>query len=274
MGEGGANLRVLFWNTYKNSNINSILSELIIQNTVSIVVLAEYEANMDDLIAELAKHNVIMKPYKNCSERIKMLGSHKNVDLRIDSSHHTIQIIDQKYILCGVHLNSKLHDEHEGSREIYMEQIIHDIEEVEQELGKENTIIVGDFNINPYEPSCIDARFFHGIPVLAEAARQTRIVAGKEFKMFYNPMWSLLGDNSQPYGTYYSNSGGVHNTYWNIFDQVIVRPTLGDKFLRESLKILTETETRFLLDTSGHPDKKISDHLPIIFEIMEDSLDE
>ena len=40
--------------------------------------------------------------------------------------------------------------------------------------------------------------------------------------------------------------------------------------MKESLKILTETETRYLLDNNGHPDRSISDHLPIIFEIMEE----
>ena len=36
------------------------------------------------------------------------------------------------------------------------------------------------------------------------------------------------------------------------------------------LKILSETKKRKLIDANNHPDKKISDHLPIVFEIMED----
>lgn len=88
--------------------------------------------------------------------------------------------------------------------------------------------------------------------------------------MFYNPMWNFLGDYKQPYGTYYCNTGGTQNIYWNIFDQVLFRPALKERFVKESLKILTETETRYLLDNNGHPDRSISDHLPIIFEIMEE----
>ena len=89
--------------------------------------------------------------------------------------------------------------------------------------------------------------------------------------MFYNPMWRFLGDEKTPYGTYYHNNNNTINTYWNIYDQVIIRPQLKKRFVDESLKIITETKSKYLLDAKGHPDKSISDHLPIIFEIQEEN---
>ena len=88
--------------------------------------------------------------------------------------------------------------------------------------------------------------------------------------MFYNPMWNLLGDFQQPYGTYYYSGSNPVNTYWNIYDQVIIRPALRKRFVNDSLIIIQETKTRYLLDRNGHPDKKFSDHLPIVFEIKEE----
>lgn len=263
-------MRYLFWNTHGNEKINGVLCELICENHASIVILAEYSADILELIALLTTQGVLMKHYDSCCPRITILGTIDNVELRTDSDHATIQIVNGKDILCCVHLNSKLHSDHEGYREILMTRIIHDIQEAEADVGTENSLIVGDFNVNPYDPSCIDARYFHGIPILAEAERKTRVVASEEFKMFYNPMWNFLGDSTEPYGTYYCNTGGVQNTYWNIFDQVILRPALKERFVKESLKILTETSTVFLLDQNGHPDKCISDHLPIFFEIKEE----
>lgn len=263
-------MRILFWNTHQNKNINTVLSELIIENNASIIILAEYSAKIDDLITLLSSYGIIMRQYDSCCERIKLLGSLDCVELRLDDNHYTIQIINNKDILCCVHLNSKLHTGHEGYREILIDRIVHDLQTIEQEIGTENSMVVGDFNINPYEASCIDARYFHSIPVCSEAERRSRTVAGTEYFMFYNPMWNLLGDFQKPYGTYYYNESGTQNTYWNIFDQVILRPALKERFLKDSLKILTETETRYLLDSSGHPDKNISDHLPIIFEITEE----
>lgn len=263
-------MRYLFWNTHRNEQINSVLCELVCENKASIVILAEYTAAIDELLTMLATCGVKMKRYCSICPRITLLGTVDNVELRTDTDHTTIQIVNGKDILCCVHLNSKLHTNHEGYREILIESIIRDIQEIEDDLGTENSIIVGDFNINPYDTSCIDARFFHGIPVLAEAERKTRSVAGKEFRMFYNPMWNFLGDYTSPYGTYYCNTSGIQNTYWHIFDQVIIRPALKNRFVKESLKILTETSTRYLLDHNGHPDKGISDHLPIFFEIKEE----
>lgn len=92
----------------------------------------------------------------------------------------------------------------------------------------------------------------------------------ESFKMFYNPMWNLLGDFSFPPGTYYYSGNEVENSFWNVYDQVMIRPCLRGQFVDDELKILCETKKRKLIDANNHPDKKISDHLPIVFEIMED----
>lgn len=263
-------MRVLFWNTHKNANINPTICELAVENNISIIVLAEYIASLDGLLESLKQHGIEMGPFVSCCERIRILGVADNVEPRFENDHTTIQIVNEKYILCCVHLNSKIYSDHEQQREILIEQLIHDIRIVEEDMNTENTIVVGDLNINPYDMGCINARYFHGIPVYEEAKRKTRIVAGNEYFMFYNPMWRFLGDMERPYGTYYHNSSNVINTYWHLYDQVLIRPALRGQFVDASLKILTETQSRYLLDAKGHPDKNISDHLPIIFEIQED----
>lgn len=263
-------MKYLFWNTHKNGGINDVLCELIVEKDISMVCLAEYTAEAKDLIKKLSVKNVDMMEYGSCSEQIKMFGKVKNIQHRTDTDHAVIRIINDKDILCCVHLNSKIYSSHEGIREIYMEQIIKDIRDVEQELHTENTIVVGDFNLNPYDSSLINAKYFHGLPIYEEAKRRSRVIAGKEFYMFYNPMWNLLGDAQEPYGTYYYAGNDPVNTYWNIYDQVIIRPVLRSRFVEGSLKIVKETSTRFLLDSKGHPDKKISDHLPIVFEVKEE----
>ena len=87
--------------------------------------------------------------------------------------------------------------------------------------------------------------------------------------MFYNPMWNLFGDFSFPPGSYYYRGNEVINSFWNIYDQVMIRPCIRDFFIDSELKILCETKNRKLIDKNNHPSKKISDHLPIIFEIRE-----
>ena len=83
-------------------------------------------------------------------------------------------------------------------------------------------------------------------------------------------MWNFLGDFNEPYGTFFYNSGKAENTYWNIYDQVIIRPSLRKNFVDSSLNIISKVKNVSLLDKKGHPDDKFSDHLPIVFEIKED----
>ena len=264
-------MKYLFWNTYKNKNINSILCDLIVENEISVVVLAEYSANVDELLDLLRIEGFSMREIPSMCERIRIIGaSGISIEPHLQTDKASIQIINNNIILCGVHLNSQIYSANEDAREIYIERIICDILSEEKELCTKKTIIVGDLNINPYDEGCLSARYFHGIPIFEETTRESRTISGKEFYMFYNPMWNFLGDFKEPYGTYYHNSSNAINSYWNVYDQVIIRPILRKQFIDDSLKILTKTTKNSLLDKKKHPNCEISDHLPITFEIKED----
>lgn len=265
-------MKYLFWNTHKNKGINSTLCDLIIENCISVVVLAEYSADIDDLIDLLRSCGASMQqvPTVGC-DRIHILGeTGLHIEPQLQTDRSSIQVIKENTILCCVHLNSQIYSDNINRREIDIERIIGDILRLETELSTKNTIIVGDFNINPYDESCVSARYFHSVPIFEETTRESRTIAGKEFYMFYNPMWNFLGDFNEPYGTYYHNSSDTVNPYWNVYDQVIIRPALRKQFVATSLKIITETTAISLLDRNKHPNCDISDHLPITFEIKEE----
>ena len=263
--------KVLFWNTNKNSDINRILGDIITENQITIAVLAEYTANLDELFSYLNDKNVHMKEYKTIGcDRITIIGFENNVIAGRQTDYASFQIINNSNILCCVHLPSKIYTNSEGMRDIIIDAIIADIISTEKQLRTEDTIVVGDFNINPYDFGCLDASKFHGLPIYEEAKKERRIIAGKEHKMFYNPMWNFFGDMQKPYGTYYYSGNKTNNPFWQIYDQVFIRPSLRNRFVDSSLKIITETEMNYLLNRNGHPDKRISDHLPIVFEIQKE----
>ena len=265
-------MKYLFWNTHKNEQINPVLCDLIVENGISVVVLAEYTADIKDLIKLLNTYGISMQQIITIGcERIHILGQVGiRIEPKLQTDRSSIQVIEGNTILCGVHLNSPIYSDNADRREIDIEQIVNDILNLEKELDTKNTIIVGDFNINPYDKSCVSARYFHGIPVYEEAIRESRTVVGREFHMFYNPMWNFLGDFREPYGTYYHSSADTVNPYWNVYDQVIIRPALRKRFVDDNLRIITGTTTVSLLDKNKHPDCTISDHLPITFEIKEE----
>ena len=44
----GYNLKILFWNTHSN-NVNEYIVNLVIDNGIDVLVMAEYEDNEDEL---------------------------------------------------------------------------------------------------------------------------------------------------------------------------------------------------------------------------------
>ena len=209
-------------------------------------------------------------------DRIHILGRIDfHIEPQLQTDYASIQVIGRDTILCCVHLNSQIYSDHVSRREIVIEQIINDILKLENGLNTTNTIIVGDFNINPYDNSCVNARYFHGIPIYEDAMRESRNIAGKEFRMFYNPMWNFLGDFKEPYGTYYRSAADTFNPYWHIYDQVIIRPSLRSRFVDGNLKIITGSANVSLLDKNKHPNHRMffmkygTAHYPVQFTLEE-----
>lgn len=81
-------------------------------------------------------------------------------------------------------------------------------------------------------------------------------------------MWSLLGDASEgPPGSYYCSQSEQIAYFWHMFDQVLLRPDVLPMFQNDKLKIIDRVGDISLLNNNGIPDKKISDHLPILFQL-------
>lgn len=263
-------MRIAFWNTNKNIDINEYIVDLIKDNDIDILVMAEYGDDKKNLLDKLNEQNISMVEYASFGcDRIVIFGNRENVKIGYQGSYCSFQIVEDKYILCCVHLPSKLYAD-EQKQQIAIDTIIEEIRNTEKSEGKSNTIILGDFNANPYETSCLGAPYFHGIPVYDETCRENRKIYGKAFSMFYNPMWNLFGDFSFPAGTFYYSSNDVSIPYWNMYDQVLIRPCMRKNFNDEQLKIIYKVSHKSLLDKDKHPNKEISDHLPIVFEIMEE----
>ncbi|MBL8205931.1 MAG: hypothetical protein JNM09_16975 [Blastocatellia bacterium] len=82
-------------------------------------------------------------------------------------------------------------------------------------------------------------------------------------------MWGFFGDGSEgPAGTYYYRHSGHVSYFWNIFDQVLIRPDLLPSFRNSDLAVLTDDGDESLLTSHGLPDVAgASDHLPLLFKL-------
>lgn len=171
-------------------------------------------------------------------------------------------------LVVAVHLPSKLFAS-EDSQTFECEKLARTIREQEERVGHARTLIVGDLNMNPFEKGLVKANALNAVMSQQVASRGSRVVQSEKYPFFFNPMWAHLGHRvGHPPGTYFYDRGDIVNYYWNVFDQVIVRPELMDHFDPERIRVLTEVGEESLLLDDGRPDQqRFSDHLPLLFEI-------
>ena len=187
---------------------------------------------------------------------------------RVSIRHLNHPILEQQLLIVAAHLSSRLYRDGEDLSHLAM-RLRPQIEEAEEKVGHNRTVIVGDLNMNPFDSSVVSSEGLHGVMDRRIAKRGSRIVSGEVRRFFYNPMWARFGDESHgPPGTYYFNSSNPINHFWHIFDQVLIRPELLPNFRNEELQIITEVNSRPLMDANGRPDAdEASDHFPLLFRL-------
>jgi len=187
-----------------------------------------------------------------------------------ESGRYTIRAISlparDQILLAATHLPSKLFIEEHGQT-LECVGLAEAIRATERRAGHSRTVLVGDFNMNPFEAGISAAMGLHGVMAREVARRGMRTVQGASYPFFYNPMWGHFGDASKgPPGTYYYERADHNVFFWNIFDQVLIRPSILDAFDNENLMVLTDDGSDFFLSERGRPDRRTaSDHLPMVF---------
>ena len=268
---------ILFWNINKKPLLKEIVF-LCHSNEVDILVLAECELS-DVTILEAINPSIERKylaPF-NPSSYISFFYrySPEYITLVRDDGRTAIRRISppigNDFILVALHLPSKLRMQ---DKEQVFEclRVARTIEEAENRVGHDRTIVIGDFNMNPFETGLVSADGFHAVMDRNVVSQVSRKVQGKECKYFYNPMWKLMGDDlNASLGTYYYRGGHI-SYFWNTFDQVLLRPSLLDYFKSQDISIISKIGNQNLIK-NNKIDKSFSDHLPIMIKLDIERID-
>lgn len=261
-------------------DLSDYLAEWTVENELDIICLAE---TRDDIILSfIIKLNAISKSnysqIKCAKDKLILISRYSDTVFEdksglYDSTRWTAHKITIPSIielnLFAVHFHSKA-SWPEASLSLECVNFARDIKLIEKSTNTNLTVLIGDFNMNPFENGLVAANGINALSDLDYTAKSKkgRKVNSTYYDFFYNPMWNFFGDLNKHYGTYYYRTPGHVSQEWNMYDQVIIRPTLKPYLNKPFVKIIKKIGTENLIKAYGRPDKdKYSDHLPIVFSL-------
>jgi endonuclease/exonuclease/phosphatase family metal-dependent hydrolase len=263
----------LFWNVAQRGQSETIAA-LAHDIKADVIILAESEDNPGPILTSLnppgtADYRYIAPPVQSGvvqlytkfpTDFITPVGEEGRMAL------WKIALPGQDSLLLGtLHLPSKMWKSESDQADLAIE-LTRFIRYHESEQKHDRTVIVGDFNMNPFERGLLNAHAFNAVMTRKEALKLSRRLDGHVRPFFFNPMWSLFNDgDAGPPGTFHRSSPSHMSVYWNMFDQVLLRPSLLNRFDKSSLRIVTKSGKVSLIDEGGKP--LVSDHLPITFAL-------
>lgn len=180
-------------------------------------------------------------------------------------SVRNLRINSKRLLLALVHGHDIRNYDRE-SRQSSAQEIATALNLVKEQQDTNRIVLMGDFNMNPYDRGMNLAAGFNAMMTKSCVKRGTRQSLGKKYEFYYNPMWSLFGDNTEgPAGTVYDTSSqGPYG--WSMLDQVLISHSIVDMF--HNVTILTQAGSHTLMKPNGRPDSRnASDHFPILLKL-------
>jgi len=268
-------LTLLFWNIQRK-NLGSVVADIVQSRQVDVLMLAESGVDPSEMLGVLNNSDLARFHFSPGYERnnihiytnfsgaysAPISGDNRTTIRHLNPPNHL------DVILAVTHLPSKMNLKSSQSQIKKAEELSKMLSDSEEMLGHDRTIVMGDFNMNPFESGMIMASGLNSVMSRKIAQRKTRTINRQQYKFFYNPMWSLFGDATPgPPGTYYYQESDYDSYYWHMLDQILVRPSILEYFDNNNLEVITSNGGASLMK-DGRPHSKIySDHLPILLRI-------
>ncbi len=264
-------MKILFWNL-NNQNLVYETTELIHSENIDFMVFSETTVEFVEEVINIFKlnyHKVFYFHETPGCDRIKVISTLKLNEIKLLNQHKYYSLMllngkERRLILGMVHFPSKRYHSPDESRRAF--EILHRAISREEETHRVNdSLIVGDFNVDPFEMPMVSFTGMCATNAKDSLALDTVKRATEEKRLFFNPMWSLYSVFDQTPGTHKYDRLGEDVIKWHFVDQVIIRPSLIDAFKFNSLKVISGTKAYNYTNKNGVP--ILSDHLPISCEV-------
>ncbi|MCI0702760.1 MAG: hypothetical protein L0241_16895 [Planctomycetia bacterium] len=266
--------RVLFWNVQRKQ-LDGLVLPLVLETQPDLLVLVEYPPI--SALPQLLQSEGYTRG--GTGERFGVFARGINIERPLTpfSSERAEPWLvtwagGEEWVVVVVHGPDRRNAQQDDTRAYFFRLLADHTRRLERDRGHRRTLVLGDFNADPYEASVLGANGLHalGVPQIRTLSdRRLRNAARTDF--FYNPMWRLYGTTAggaAGTATYYYREGDeATEPFWHMFD-VVIRPEFADRIPPEHLRILNRAAVLPLVDANGLPDHtNASDHLPVVFTL-------
>jgi exonuclease III len=265
-------MRIVFWNVNR-SDLGDLVCSIANSTKADVMVLIENSTSSQDTLQKF--HNQVSTDYfisPTVSERrFQCFSINRALDLQEVHSGTRISVrklnISKEPILLAFVHGPDIRNNDIENRNAYALTLASELEFAKMRHQTNRIIVLGDFNMNPFDRGMNHYTGFNAMMTKACALNGTRRNDDKDYDLYYNPMWSCLGDlSSGPPGTIYDTSS-VGQYGWSMLDQVIISHSVLNHF--SEVQIITTAGLQSLLTKRGIPDKKrASNHLPVMLELQ------
>ena len=261
----GEEMKLLYWNLHKKA-IEENIKELIEEQNIDIAIFSEYNGiTLDKLIND--KLNNEYKYYKDQTCDKIILIAKNNIEIQMKRGQHRYVIYSVKceqtsYLMVGIHLPANPYSD-ENDRKIIIRDIVTDLKIEETNDKHTNSIIIGDFNCDPFANELVQKDSFNAVLFKKILEKKEHVKHQNHYyRLMYNPALNFISEKNEQYGSYYYSSG-INALYWHCYDQIIMSKSLTESF--KYMEYLHTIGNKSLLK-EVKPNADISDHLPLIAE--------
>lgn len=270
MSEDPKLIRIVFWNVDKK-DLTDLVCELAKSTSADAIVLCENRVSVETALSSLQKNvsKDFVVPSAVSSDKFHCFCRKSSLDLseahsgfRCSVRHFNVG--QHQALLALVHVpDLRNHDEY--ARLSFAHSLAREMQFAKKQQNTKKLVMLGDFNLNPYDVAMNLAGGLNAMMTKACVSGGYRTFQNERYEFFYNPMWGLFGDNTAgPPGTIHDTSNqGMYG--WSMFDQVLFHYTMVETF--HTVEILTQAGETRLTNKKGRPDKKISDHFPLLVSL-------
>ncbi|WP_123922184.1 exonuclease/endonuclease/phosphatase family protein [Flavobacterium plurextorum] len=260
-------MKLIYWNTKNNNSLDCIID-----------ILEDYDpdflflSEIDEVLLEKGNtdlNRIDFEYYDNPGcDRVKIVKKKSlKCNLNYQTKYYTtiyLPILDLHIV--SVHLPSQMF-QHQNALKCFIRDVRNEIDSKIGNSNLKNIIIIGDFNVNPFEPALIEFDGFGATNSTNFRRKISHLSTNSEKILYYNPTWKLYEKNHFPGSKYFARPSGSSFDILehHLLDQVLISRNLLFNIESEKIDFIVHSKKNIFFDNLKNK-ILISDHLPLSFE--------